>query len=550
MTPNSSEGTLKFSTDSERHGLLGRVIENWLISANERQYQIPFCQVLAAEGETILYVSPHGPFEKGKDVITRTAIGEIRAYQLKAGDVSLSGWRDIHGEIVNLVELAIELPGTAPITEFVPYLVTNGELKDPVLEQVRVENVTWQARGINKTLHIVQKGELFERFRASHGAYLPRELSDFRTFLELILHDGAAPAEKAKAAQLIEHVLPLESRADSSLDIARAAASIVLLAAYITGSAALASNHWCVFEYWVLTGSYVLYLAEKSNKAESDCQVSFELCELAAEGALNALADECMGCRDFIQGFPLVDGHAYRPRITILAGLLSAWDLSLRIRRKTRNKVDFIQSFLTARLKESAMWGESAVPYLFLAALETEQDCRPHVAEGIAIQLVREISAANGASATGRGISNPYYSAEEALRVNYGLDFLNSEQFLGFSYSVASLIDFLARRWRRQALAGLWFGVTRMAFAEYLPAKFSEWFRWESSDGVLSSRSPGEPQSWEALRTHAETTPLDKLPPTLAKRPAFALWFILVYPHRFTPALAKLIEDAVWQSIT
>jgi hypothetical protein len=42
---------------------------------------------------------------------------------------------------------------------------------------------------------------------------------------------------------------------------------------------------------------------------------------------------------------------------------------------------------------------------------------------------------------------------------------------------------------------------------------------------------------------------LDELPPALVKRPAFALWFILVYPHRFTPTIAKLIEDAIWNSI-
>ncbi len=72
------------------------------------------------------------------------------------------------------------------------------------------------------------------------------------------------------------------------------------------------------------------------------------------------------------------------------------------------------------------MWGESAVPYLFLAALEAEQNCMPHVAESIAIQLVREISGANGRSATGRGISNPYYSPEDALRLNFGLDVTKS----------------------------------------------------------------------------------------------------------------------------
>ncbi len=516
-----------------------------MTSVNERQYQIPFCQVLAAEGETILYVSTHGPFEKGKDIITRTSTGEVRAYQLKAGDIGLSDWRNIYGEIVNLVELAIELPGTAPITEFVPYLVTNGELTDPVVEQIRVANVTWQARGVNKRLCVIQKGALFERFRASHGAYLPHQLEDFRTFLELILQDGSGPAAKGKAAQLIEHILPGEPQKDNAVNTARAATSIVLLTAYITGPAVLVSNHWCIFEYWVLAGAYVLHLIEKLAKAEPDCQVSFQLCEMAAEAALSALAEECEQRANLVQGFPLVDGHAYHARVTILVGLLSAWDLSLRIRHKARGKADFVGSFLNVRLKEAVMWGESAVPHLFLAALEAEENCRPNIAEGLAIQLVREISGANGGSRVGRGVSSPYYSAEEALRLNYGLDPLNTEQFVGLSYSIATLIDFLARRWRRQALAALWFGVTRMSLVTYLPATFAEWYRWKSSDGVLDSRLPAEPQSWESLRTISETISLDELPPTLRKRPAFALWFVLVYPHRFTRTTAKLIEDAL-----
>jgi hypothetical protein len=500
---------------------------------------------LAAEGERILYVSTHGPFEKGKDIVTCTSGGEVRAYQLKTGDIGLSEWRDIHGEIVNLVELAIELPGAPPVTDFVPYLVTNGELTDPVLEQVRAANVAWESRGVRRRLRVIQKGELFDRFRTSHGAYLPQQLADFRLFLELILRDGPAPAEKQKAAQLIEHILPRDPERESPLSIARAAASIVLLAAYITGPSALASNHWCVFEYWVLAGTYVLYLAERSGGTESDWRISFELCEIAAENALGALADECARLSHLVQGFPLVDGHTYRARVTILVGLLSAWDLSLKIRRKPRNNAGFVWSFVNARLKEASMWGESAVPYLFAAALEAEENCRPHVAEGVAIQLVREISTLNGASATTRGLCSPYYSPEGALRLNNGLDFLNTEQFVGFSYSLASLIDFLARRWRRQALASLWFGVTRMSLLAYAPNGFAEWFRWESSDGVLDSRLPGEPESWESLRTSAESTSVAQLPPTLVERPAFALWFVLVYPHRFTPAMAKLIEDAL-----
>lgn len=504
--------------------------------------------MLAAEGETILYVSSHGPFEKGKDIVTRTPDGEVRAYQLKAGDIGVAGWRAIHGEIVNLVELPIESPGKTPVTDFVPYLVTNGELTDPVMEQIRAANVGWQARGMTKALHTIQKGELFERFRASHGAYLPRDLEDFRTFIELILHDGSAPADKEKAAQLIEHILPTRSGQRKAQEVARAAASLVLLTGYITGPAALALNHWSLFEYWVTAGAYILYLMEKHKKAGAACRASFEICEMAADNALGALVEECKARSDLVQGLPLVDGHTYRARATVLIGLLSAWDLSLRIRRKERKDPAFVQSFLESHLKEASVWGESAVPYLFLAALEISQNSRPLIAEELIIQLVREISAANGHLATGRGLPNPYYSPEEALRLACGLDHLNREQFSGFSYSIASLIDFLARRWRRRAIASLWYRVTRLSFASYVPATSQEWFRWRSTDGALSSTFAREPQSWEELRTKAENIPLEGLPQALVCRPAFALWFALVYPQRFTRSVAKLIEDAVWSS--
>lgn len=190
------------------------------------------------------------------------------------------------------------------------------------------------------------------------------------------------------------------------------------------------------------------------------------------------------------------------------------------------------------------------MPFLFLAALESEENCRSRVGEGLAIQLIREISTHNGSFANGRGMPNPYYSAEEALRLQYGLDFYNSEQFVGISYCIQTLVDFLARRWRRQALASLWLGVTRIFLTSFVPNNSAEWYRWRTSDGLLDSHLAGEPQSWEALRTNAESIRLNTLPRTLRDRPEFAVWFVLVFPHRFTPAVVKLIEDALANCLT
>lgn len=144
-----------------------------------------------------------------------------------------------------------------------------------------------------------------------------------------------------------------------------------------------------------------------------------------------------------------------------------------------------------------------------------------------------------------RGCPNPYYSAEAALRIACGYDRLNDEQFGGFSYSVLPLVHYLARRLCRRGLASLWRGITRLGLVDYIPANAAEWFRWESTEGRLNRHLVDEPQSWDVLQARARNVVSESLPRGLAMRPAFLLWYVLVYPHRFTPATAKVIDDAV-----
>jgi hypothetical protein len=81
MTLSYNPGTEPIPPNNTTSGLIERIVENWLTSASERSFQIPFCQLLSAQGETLLYIASHGPFEKGKDVITVTRGGRLRAYQ-------------------------------------------------------------------------------------------------------------------------------------------------------------------------------------------------------------------------------------------------------------------------------------------------------------------------------------------------------------------------------------------------------------------------------------------------------------------------------------
>jgi hypothetical protein len=76
-----------------KSGVIERVVENWLGSTNERGYENAFCQILIAEGHTIIRRPAHGPGEHGKDIVTRDRKRSLHAYQLKTGNIDKSRWR-------------------------------------------------------------------------------------------------------------------------------------------------------------------------------------------------------------------------------------------------------------------------------------------------------------------------------------------------------------------------------------------------------------------------------------------------------------------------
>jgi hypothetical protein len=489
-------------------GLLGRIIDNWLTNANERQYQIPFCQLLAREGETIIYISPHGQLEKGKDVISQ--IGPtVKTYQMKGGDIGLTEWRDIYGEIVNLVELPVEHPSIGLVVDHEPFLVTNGDIKDSVLEQIRVANVGWKARGFKHALKTITKGQLLSRFEELHGAFLPKEPADFRLFLELLQRPGTYPLEKKDFARLLKDILPFAGARLTNLNLQRALGSAVLLTSYLAQSPDTQQNYWALAELWTMAASYVLCLAEKWQIKAEFWKPSFDLCSLGAERALESLCKECEGRKHFLEGEGITDALFYASRMTILVGALSG----LSLRKKLSNMSfaeDYVGSFVREHLRECTAWGESAVPFLMMAAIRMQHSCVPYKPEATARELISHITFLNNPDAAGQGFPDPYFSAEECFRMAYRLDMTVENKFVGFSYMLEPLIDYLARRWCRRSLKLMWFSITRISLLGFQPSQAWEWFEWTSENGTLNNHFAAEPASWQTLLNDAEGLSVEK----------------------------------------
>jgi hypothetical protein len=495
--------------------VIERVIENWLTSINERQFQLPFCQVLTAEGETVVQISSHGQLELGKDIVTIARDGIPNAYQLKAGTIRMTEWRKFKGEIDQLVEYPLDLPSVGSQHPHRPFLVTNGEINSVALNAILYANKSWKQRKFEQ-LRTINGSQLLARFKAAHGQYLPHEPLDLKMFLELYVRDGREPFAKAEFARFIESVLPLNHERRPNLEVQRAAGSIVLLTSYVLHDYEVRHNHWAIFEAWVVTASYVLAMATKFATPEKWWRKSLDLCLEATVRALQGLLRECEANSTQFVSLDLTDGNFYASRLSILAGLLGAYDL-FRQAAHGDPPIEFVGRFLHKYLPDAKLWGESATPFLAIAALALESHGHQRNAEGLVFQLMSGIAKGNGSSR--KGMPNPYYGPEESFRITAGLEPLNHESFQGLAYTLEPLVQFLARRWLRQSLKRVWDQMTRVYYASFRPAEEWEWLVWKARKGRLEFRQPGRPQSWARLLEEAAAPDSCGAPAILSSHP-------------------------------
>ena len=348
--------------------MIERLIENWLVNANERGFEVPFCQLLMAEGHRVIHLNSHSPTEQGKDIISIDSRGRLCAFQLKGGNIDMSGWRrEVKPEVEALIENIVEHPGVKSGFA-IPYLVTNGRLTEPVVSQVTNLNRSNRRRKL-KPLNVLVGADLLARFVACHGRFLPREPKDFEAFLRLFLANGRDMLPKARFARFLESQLDPE-QVTKKTDVVRALASTVVLAAYALSAYQRAENHFALFEGWVLVAAHIARLAEMKNSGAKSWEPSFDLALGAARLAMVNLRDEALSGRELVEGNVVMDGGPpYRARLTLLIGASAALGLSNRRSERRGDYVGKLNSLIGEHHRDMLLWGESAIPFFVSLAL-------------------------------------------------------------------------------------------------------------------------------------------------------------------------------------
>jgi len=481
--------------------------------------------------------------EQGKDIIACDTTGLYHAYQLKQGHLTLPAYREIEPEIIELVEYPLMHPGIPPGAPFVPYLVTNGNLRDPTRLHIIQRNQGWAARGF-RPLTVIDRDQLLSIFLETQGDVLPTTPADFAMFFGLYLADSTEPLRKADLATVLASVVAAPESIKKA-EIRRVFAAVAVLAGYVLSGFQRQSNHVAAAEGWMLVIARLLSLGESARIYEPAWAPTVQLCEQAWATSVEALAEEALSPASWAAryfGEDIIHGW----RVTVTLGYLSALTVYYRMIDSPYPREGDIFTFVTDRLqkREVFYWGESAAPYFFAICQLLSLHGATGMARDLAVNVVSLTARLNGGR-VGLGVPDPYYLAEDLLDPTREDELFGEQQtFRGSSFGMRPFVEALARNGWKQTLRRLWPDITRVDYSEYAPDGPTEFYTWRSTKGSLDTRCWGQPQDWTALVAQSNGSAANAPGTLLTERfPQLVVPFFLVHPHRFTAALAHFVED-------
>lgn len=524
--------------------MLDRLIENWLINVHELGYTIPFCQVLASEGEMILHISRGGQGELGKDIITRGPDGKLRAYQLKQRDIALTDWDKYRGEVEHLVQLPPTAPGLSKSEPHTPYFVTNGEIRGDAISSIKQFSETWVRAGHPK-LEIVQKGQLLKRFKDAHGSYLPDKLSDFREFIGFYIADFRDRFPREKFALFLERFLDEnQPKKPNKNATKRSIESTVLLGSYVVEQYEKAGNHIAALEGWTIIAATIFRLVEAENLTTKVYGPSISILWAALLKNFDLLTDELNVRRHWIEASRVfAEREVVRGARTLLVlGWLSARFLTQRVVPDVYDNACFTIP-LDEQIPKVSLLGESEWPAFFLLSIYSEWAKGASSCEGLISAWIRRILQEGDAESNSPGFPSPYWSQERILELNFGLiPEQEKETFKPHTYTIGGALNALVRRLCRREVTLLWPMASELTFCNYRPNNSAEFLRWHSERGTMEFSHPELTQSWAAWRDRTKEISQDVVPTVFQKHPEWLLPFGLTFPHRMNEQMTDYID--------
>jgi hypothetical protein len=516
-----------------------KLIEIWLDSAGERQYQFAFRNGLLTAGYTILHDTSHTALELGKDVIAVAPNGELLAYQLKGnpgGRLTMSQWHELIPQINTLVYQPVSHPALKSGTPHTPCLVTNGEIHEDVLAAITAYN---SAVSTNipqaRPLRTMARGQLLRMLFDSADTIWPAGIQIQRNILNV--YSAAGNDE-----------LPIRAFVEILSGVLQGKYSDTAVPAVHLITAILASNwigHRNYFElvkmYALLAVSVACYQARWKRQRAKDKRffdeiifdVRLQMINFV-DDVLNNYKSTALLNRDAFSEF----GY-YHPRKKMIAGLMSTALLDGGLPLPQQQRDDLRDLVCKMRHLKFMLW-EGIVPYClaeFWALSNFQGTIEP---DRRLVILANDILNSNGQESADYHLPGPYYSLEDVVRWKYKMLLQNfrsdidQDNHYRRSWFIDAIFMLLVRRNYKTTCKALWPSVTRFTHVRtQLPDSIS--FAPTPCDGAISEEKlidTRTQKNWADLTKEASEAVIPQIPAPLLSLPFLTLLYCLFLPQR------------------
>lgn len=510
--------------------------------------------MLIAQGHRILHNTRHAPIEFGKDVISIGPDRKVWVFQLKGnpgGRLTLNQFRALEGQLLELVNFPVKYPG-APRGQHRSFLVTNGEVEEEVQHAIAALNDGFERDGlVGRKLELISRGTLIDWARRLGASLWPSELTDINALLALMVLDGRAMLPMKQFHKLLRKHLRLREsdRAFASkADLKRHITSTALAVALALRAFDHAGNHFAVISAWTLFATYVIAAIKRSHAEYDIGSASIELALDSIYGALTRMCSEIQSRDGHLdEGDPFSDVFVYSVRYTLVMALMSVyWFWSKELEWPTKEHEAFLSGYIPKRFDKHNLWGEGAIPQ-FLAYLWCVGEIDATIAPEMMLLHMLQVVVQSNLDDNDHNLPNPYYDAEKVVRHRLARLLgkpevaLEGESFARGSYYAEPLLHLLVRTNLKQKCKEVWPDFTRLGSHVFAPATEWRYCLWRSERGEQMHRQPPLTKDWNALVEEARDCVPRGIPRELARNKYLLLLFVLICPHRGTPAAIRYL---------
>jgi len=451
-------------------------------------------------------------------------------------------------QVVELVEQPINQAYVRSRRQHRSVLVTTGSIHEEVGRRLTGRNTRWKRDFL--PLETWKGSELLAAFLKHTGRFLPAPVPEFHRLLGFMIADGHGLLDKPEFDRLLRSILPTEASPGTKAksEAVKAIPVAAVIVEYALAGFDRAGNHFARIEAYTMLLCYVLALAARFSLPERSWGPTSENLERGIDHYAGLLASEAMKADAGGQGNPLTEPIIAPYRAALLAGALSAHGFWHALGGRSAwydDKASRVGAAIKALVRKAQLPSEAFVPAIFLASQHLRHNGDIATGENLLCRLLLESVYRKQAQPNVRPMWGVYLKREEAMLRDLGrpIDPHDKEAWEHRSHTAWSLILIAARRLRRQDLERLWYPITSMHFIETVPDQAWRQVLWHIDKGTSQEHMVPQPTKWPAL--HGEASRNNRLPRVFSGRMHFLPYFLLVYPHRFTPKLVLSLDDAL-----